>query len=140
MKKKMIFTICILIGLTGPLFAEEHFAKQIKQTVIDNLTALKNEDMTRMMDTIHTQSLSYLTTKQQMAPLMENYELGYELLSFNFIGLSGDYAIGRTKQRTVKISGPAFRNNEIDMIQIFKKENGKWKFWSQAILYIRYID
>ncbi len=136
----MIFTICILIGLTGPLFAEEHFAKQIKQTVIDNLTALKNEDMTRMMDTIHTQSLSYLTTKQQMAPLMENYELGYELLSFNFIGLSGDYAIGRTKQRTVKISGPAFRNNEIDMIQIFKKENGKWKFWSQAILYIRYID
>lgn len=140
MKKKLIFTICILIGLAVPSFAKENIAKQIKQTVTENLDALQNEDMARMMGTIHTQSLSYLTTKQQVAPLMENYELSYELMSFGFIGLSGECAICRTKQRTVKISGPAFRNNEIDMIQIFKKENGKWKFWSQAILYIRYID
>ena len=140
MKKELIFTICILIGLAAPSFAKENIAKQIKQTVTENLDALQNEDMARMMGTIHTQSLSYLTTKQQVAPLIENYELSYELLSFGFIGLSGEYAICRTKQRTVKISGPAFRNNTIDMIQIFKKENGKWKFWSQAILYIRYID
>jgi hypothetical protein len=71
---------------------------------------------------------------------MENYELSYKLMSFDFIGLSGVYAICRTKQRTLKISGPAFRNNDIDMIQIFKKENDTWKFWSQAILYIRYLD
>ena len=140
MKKKLLFTMCLLIGLAGPSFAMEHIAKQIKQTVMDNLNALQNEDQTLMMGTIHTQSLSYLTTKEQIVPLMENYELSYELLSFDFIGLSGDYAIGRTKQRTVKKSGPNFRNNDIDMIQIFKKERDRWKFWSQAILYIRYID
>ena len=140
MKKKLIFTMCLLIGLATPSFAGGNIAKQIKKTVLDNLNALQNEDLTLMMGTIHTQSLSYLTTKQQIVPLMENYELRYELLSFDFIGMSGDYAIGRTKQRTVKVSGPAFRNNEIDMIQVFKKENDRWKFWSQAILYIRYID
>ena len=140
MKKKLVLTMCILIGLAGPSFAQERIAKQIKQTVIDNLNALQNEDLNQMMGTIHTQSLSYLTTKEQIVPLMENYELSYELLSFDFIGLSGVYALGRTKQRIVKISGPAFRNNEIDMIQIFKKEHDRWKFWSQAILYIRYID
>lgn len=140
MKKKLIFAICIIIGLAGPSYAKENIAKQIKQTVIDNLNALQNEDLARMMETIHTQSLSYLTTKQQIVPLMENYELSYELMSFDFIGLSGAVGICRTKQRTLKISGPAFRNNEIDMIQIFKKEKGKWKFWSQAILYIRYLD
>jgi hypothetical protein len=140
MKKKLVFTICILIGFAGPSFAKENIAKQIKQTVIDNLNALQNEDLARMMETIHTQSLSYLTTKQQIVPLMENYELSYKLMSFDFIGLSGYYAICRAKQRTEKISGPAFRNNEIDMIQIFKKEDDKWKFWSQAILYIRYLD
>ena len=140
MKKKLMFTICILIGLAGPSFATEHIARQIKQVVIDKLNALQNEDMVLMMDTIHTQSLSYLTTRQQIIPLMKNYDLSYELLSFDFIGLSGNYAIGRTKERTIKISGPAFRNNEIDMIQIFKKEDDRWKFWSQAVLYIRYID
>ena len=140
MKKKLIFAICIIIGLAGPSYAKENIAKQIKQTVIDNLNALQNENLARMMETIHTQSLSYLTTKQQIVPLMENYELSYELLSFGFIELSGEYAICRTKQRTAKISGPPFRNNVIDMIQIFKEEDGKWKFWSQAILYIRYLD
>ena len=70
---------------------------------------------------------------------------GNSLLLFRLIGTRNRWQlISNSAQEeyyeTEKISGPAFRNNEIDMIQIFKKENGKWKFWSQAILYIRYLD
>jgi len=92
-----------------------------------------------MMKTIHTQSPVYLATKQQTASVFANYDLRYELLSFKFIGIDGRYAVARIKQRTTKEAGPAFRDNEIDMIPVFRKENGQWKYWNQVILEINYL-
>jgi len=62
------------------------------------------------------------------------------LISYEYIGLSGEYAIARIKFKTTKISGPAFKNNSVDMIQVFKQENGTWKLWSQANLEIQFTD
>ena len=81
-----------------------------------------------------------LGTKQQLAPLFDNYDLKYEILSFTYIGRDNQYAVARVKQSTQKLSGPAFRHNILDMVQVFRQEKGQWKFWNQVILEVTYIN
>ena len=99
----------------------------------------EKENIEEYMKTVHSQSAIYSATKQTLQQLFPSYDLKYELLNYTFIAVEGDYVLARVKQRTRKVSGPAFRNNIIDMIQIFKMENGIWKYWQQAILDIIYI-
>jgi hypothetical protein len=140
MSKKLLF-IAALIGLwASPCFAQQNIAAQIKETVEKNMQTTQAEDTTGMMETIHTQSPFYLMTKQQMQPLFDNYDLNYELLSYEYIGRSGDYAIARVNFQTTKVSGPAFKDNELDVIQIYKQENGTWKLWSQSNLDIKFLN
>ena len=93
-----------------------------------------------MLETLHTQSPGYLATKEQMGPLFSNYDLKYELVSFRYIGRDGEYAVARVKQSTKKASGLAFRDNVLDMVQVYKQEDGRWKFWNQVILEIEYVN
>jgi len=127
------FAICTFV------FAAENVEEAIKSVVVTNMEACQKEDTSGMMDTIHSQSMGYLETKQAMQPIFENFDLKYTMLSYKFIIQDGEYAIARVRQRTEKVSGPAFQNNELDMIQIFKKEGNAWKYWSQAILEVNYI-
>lgn len=48
--------------------------------------------------------------------------------------------MARVKLATKKVTGPDFQDNELDLIQVFRKEDGEWKFWSQTILEVRPID
>jgi hypothetical protein len=140
--RKLIGIILIAIFLGSSTYAsgKEDIAQAIKAVVLKNLKATEAEDLDLVMQTIHTQSPAYVSTKQQIPPSFENFDLKYELLSLKYIGYDGEYAVVRTKQSTQKISGPAFQNNEIDMIQVFKKEADKWKFWNQAILEIKFTN
>jgi hypothetical protein len=133
-------TIAFLLCPLGIAQTEEDVSVAIKLVIMENLKATQAEDMDRMMKTIHTQSPSYLQTKQQIAPIFDNFDLSYRLLSYSYIGLDGEYAVARVKQATKKVSGPAFQNNELDLMQVFRKENGKWKFWAQAILEMKYTN
>ena len=140
MIKRTLLALFVLTLIINPCFANQEIANQIKQAVIKNMDAVETENTQMMMDTIHTQSPFYLMTKQQMQPLYENYELKYELLSYEYIGITGEYATVRVIFRTSKISGPAFKDNELDVIQIFKQENGTWKLWSQANLELKFLN
>lgn len=139
MKKYAV--ISLLLGLLfAPCIAQAGIADEIKETVIKNMDATQAEDTTMMMDTIHTQSPFYLMTKQQMQPMFENYDLKYELISYAYIGQTGEYALARVNFKTHKLSGPAFKDNQLDIIQIFKQENGTWKLWSQASLEVNFLN
>jgi hypothetical protein len=133
-------TIIFLLFTAHVVKAKEEIPTALKSVLMENLTATENEDIDRMMETIHTQSPSYLQTRQKMEAIFENFDLSYNLLSFAYFGFDGKYAVARVKQVTKKKSGPAFRDNEINVLHVFRKENGKWKFWTQAILEIKYID
>jgi ketosteroid isomerase-like protein len=133
-------TTAFLLCSLGIAQAEENIPAAIKAAVTENLKATQGEDMDRMMKTIHTQSPGYMHTKQQMTPIFGNFDLSYRLLSFSYIGSDGEYAVARVKQATTKVSGPAFQNNELDLMQVFRKENGQWKFWAQTILGIKYTN
>lgn len=120
--------------------AHEEVAAELKTVVQANLEATQGEDLDKVMATVHTQSPSYLGTKQAMPDLFENFDLNYNILSLKVVGTDDEYAYARVKQETKKVAGPAFRDNQVDMLQIFRKEDDKWKFWSQAILEIKFLD
>lgn len=87
MRTTMILaTVLCLLGSDGIARAEENVSSAIKSVVAENLSATQAEDGDRMMRTIHTQSPSYLQTELQIAPLFDNFDLSYKLLSFSYIG------------------------------------------------------
>jgi hypothetical protein len=75
-----------------------------------------------------------------LTPLFDNYDSKYKILSFKYIGRDNQCAVARVKQSTMKLSGPAFRNNVLDMVQVFRQEKGQWKFWNQVLLEVTYIN
>ena len=135
----MIIAVLLVCGYSA--FAEsESTAGELRNLIIQNLNACQDEKLDAEMSTMHSQSPAYLMTKQQTPLLFENYDLNYELTGFSFIGQDEDYAVARIKQKTTKIAGPAFQNNEIDTIAVFRKENGQWKFWNQVLLNKKYLN
>lgn len=111
-------------------------ASDIKQVISDNLKYVQSENLEGAMATMHSQSPSYLPTQQMLQQLFPAYDLKYDIVKYNFVGSDDEYAYAKVLQRTTKISGPAFRNNEVEALQVFKKENNKWRLWTQANLSI----
>ena len=140
-KHYWLMIIAVLLACGFSAFAEsESTAGELRNLIIQNLNACQDEKLDAEMSTMHSQSPAYLMTKQQTPLLFENYDLKYELTGFSFIGQDEDYAVARIKQKTTKIAGPAFQNNEIDTIAVFRKENGQWKFWNQVLLNTKYLN
>lgn len=111
-------------------------AEEIELVVRDNLRAMATEDVEAVLATVHPESLTYAQTEQVLQTMFERYDLEYTLIAYRYISEDGGYAMARVVQRTQKIEGPEFRDNDIDLIQIFKKDGTEWKLWSQAILNI----
>jgi hypothetical protein len=134
--------VAVVMCCCGPsvAHAEGALAGVLESLVTENLEATQAEDMDRMMATIHAQSPAYATTKRQTAPLFEKFDLTYEVLSFTYIGNDDKYAVARVRQATRRVAGPAFRDNELDLVHVFRQEEGEWKFWTQTILELTFID
>ena len=136
---KIVFILTSLL-VSNLVLADDEISASIKTNVLDNLHYFQAEDIEKSMSTMHSQSPSFLPTKNVMVQLFDNYKLSYELLAFKYIGYDGDLAYVRVKQRTKKISGPAFKDNEVDMVQLFRQENGVWKLWAQATVEVVFIQ
>ena len=143
--RAVTFVPCAVILVLALVFMESsrgntEITTELKAVMIENLVATEAEDLEAVMNTMHTQSPNYSPAKELLISLTETYDVEIELLSFSYIGLDDEYALARAKQSTTKVSGPEFRDNVIDTIQILRKENGKWKFWAAAILEISYMN
>ena len=119
---------------------EEDVATVIKALAIENLRATEAEDIDAVLDTMHTQSPVYSNTEKLLISLSETYDLKYQMRLFRYIGQDGPYAIARLKFSTEKVAGPEFNNNILDTFHIFRKEDGKWKMWSMAILETNFVE
>lgn len=75
----------------------EEVAAELKTVVQANLEATQSEDLDKVMATVHTQSPSYLGTKQAMPDLFDNFDLNYKILSLTVVGTDDDYAYARVK-------------------------------------------
>ncbi|CCK76336.1 MAG: hypothetical protein KBT75_04240 [Oleispira antarctica] len=132
----MISKIALLSLLLLSIASNADTASDIKQVVLDNLKYIQAEDIENSMATMHSQSPSYMATEEMLQQLLPIYDLKYEILKYSYIGEDDEYAYAKVLQKTSKISGPAFQTNKLEALQVFKKENGVWKLWTQANLSI----
>ena len=123
------------VGIAG---ASSEVSDAVKKTLQANFDATQAENIEAIMSTMHSMSPNRVATEAQLPMLFQQYDLKYELEDYQFVALSGEYAIARVKQRTTKISGPEFRNNILDSFMIFRQENTQWKLWAQTILDIEF--
>lgn len=134
-----LFSVACL-GLTVACSEDKSVAAELEMLMMENLKATEAEDMDAMLKTFHTQSPSYPEAEKISALAFENYDINYELQQFEFVGINGEYAIARFKFSSEKVAGGDFKDNTLDTFHVFRKENSKWKMWSQAILEIDYIN
>ncbi|MEB8431829.1 hypothetical protein OO007_06285 [Cocleimonas sp. KMM 6892] len=120
--------------------ANTEITKLLEQAIHENVKQMKAENIEGTMATIHTKSNLYASSKSLISRLFDIYELDYEIIDIKFIAHQDELAYVRVKQLTKKVTGPAFKNNELDMVQIFKQEDGKWKIWSQANMSVVFLD
>jgi len=139
MKSIIVIAMAVLMMSQITYAEEQTTGKLIEDVLKENLNAGQQENLQAMLNTVHSQSPSYLMTKQQMSAVFENFDISYKLTYYKYIGQDNDYAVARARLSSKKISGSAFKDNEVDTIHIFKKENGEWKIWSAAILDVKYL-
>ncbi|MGH1439387.1 MAG: hypothetical protein ACRBBR_04670 [Cellvibrionaceae bacterium] len=134
-----ILSIIFACALSLSATADKSVEAGVRKSFDDNLKYSIAADIDGVLSTVHTQSLFYLNTKNLLTQVLNIYKLDYTLLDYQFISYDGELAYVRAKQRTTKISGPAFQNNEIDIVQVYKQEAGIWKLWAQANMAVKYI-
>ena len=109
---------------------------EIVALVEANMRATQTGDLEALLETIHPDSLA---TPQMEGALqaLASYKLTFEAPSVQFVGMSGEYALIRVLQRTVRVAGPDFLDNEIDGIWALRLDGETWKYWTQMNLAMR---
>lgn len=110
-----------------------------KKVLQQNLVACRDENLRAMLGTLHPKSPAYEQTRQSMQNLFARYDLQYELLSCHYVGRDRDYVVVRATQKCTKKAGPAFHDNVLDVLHIFRKHGEDWKLWQTAILQVQYL-
>ena len=131
--------VILTLALAVPVMSYADTAQEIEALIQKNVAYTESENVEAVMSTMHSDSLSYQATLQMLQQLFPVYDLSYTLLSYKFVGEEGGYAYARIIQRTEKVEGPDFRDNDVEALQVFKQEDGEWKLWSQANLRIEYL-
>ena len=119
---------------------DEKIADLLKQITIKNLEAMQAEDAEAAKATLHSKSPGFAESVRTSQQLFKIFDLNYKVVSFTYIGRDKDYAVARVKQQTTKKAGPKFRDNEIDIMHIFRKEGKQWKFWQSSVLEVKFLN
>jgi hypothetical protein len=106
----------------------------------ENIKAMNDKDLDRMMATIDEQSPSFDQTKQVAKKLFEMYDLKYDLDSLKVITQTDDEARVECVQTTTKLKGPAFRDNKIAFVHSLKKSDGNWKIYFSKVMRLDYLN
>jgi len=105
-----------------------------------NIKAAQEEDLEAYLATIHPESPSYQQTKKLVRRLFENCDLSGELLELKLLAKTEDEARVEFVQKTRKLRGPEFQDNQVFGVHLLKKSDGRWKIMSTEIKKVEYLD
>lgn len=132
----IVISLVALLGAGALRAAERPSDAEIAAFVAENLRATQSGDIDSIRATIHPDSVAQNTIAQALSALSA-YKLKYEATSVSFIAMSGEYALVRVLQKTTRVAGPDFLDNEIDGIWALRRDGEKWKYWTQMALKLR---
>lgn len=75
-----------------------------------------------------------LRQQARFRKIFEAYDLLYSLDDFKLLYSDEGIAIARFRQTVRKTSGPTFKDNQKDALQVFVKREGKWRIFEQVII------
>ena len=75
-----------------------------------------------------------LRQQARFRKIFEAYDLLHSLDDFKLLYSDEGIAIARFRQTVRKTSGPSFRDNQKDALQVFVKREGKWRIFEQVII------
>jgi len=136
----MLF-VAILASAAGSGCGKESETPNDPGAVVqENIKAMNNEDLDKAMATIDDQSASYDQTKKVAKQLFELYDLKYELDSLKVISQTDDEARVECIQTTMKVKGPAFRDNRIVFVHTLRRVDGIWKIYNSKVMKLDYLN
>jgi hypothetical protein len=114
--------------------------KELIAVINDNLKAFDEGDVDKYMETIHTHSPLYEQSKQLVEEVSKAYKLKIELSNVEVTDKSVKEAKVNFTQKTIKIEGPAFKDNEIAGYHVLRLDKGKWKIYDSVITKTVFLD
>jgi hypothetical protein len=142
MKETVVLMVCIIIALTFPCWAGDSpkgDAAEIQAFLRAAVEAFNKKDLEKNMDFMHPDSPGYKPTLMKTKELLEKYDVSIELVDYEYIGKTKDYALIRVKQRNKFSKGP-YKGTEVEMIHALKKHHGAWKDWSLMQLEMKVME
>lgn len=121
-----------------PQSADSGLKDRLRKVIEANCLANEKEKIEEALATIHPDSPNYAATRQLSERLFEALDLKYEVKTFEFIGADETYSVGRAKMRTSSADPLKFKNNETDVMLVFRKDKDDWKIWTQSILEVKF--
>ena len=135
---------CLTLALVAPRPAaaadnDSKTGKALRALVEKSLRAYDDEDEAAFMATIHTKSPEYEQTKTSLPTQFSTENATSTLDGFDYMGHDDEFAVARIKIKTTS-KEPDFADNVIDTLSVFKQEDGKWKYWSDALLGVSVVE
>lgn len=75
-----------------------------------------------------------LRQQARFRKIFQAYDLLYSLDDFELLYSDEGIAIARFRQTVRKTSGPTFKDNQKDALQVFVKREGEWRIFEQVII------
>jgi hypothetical protein len=108
--------------------------------IFANIQAANAESIPHYMATIHSKSPSYQSTKDMTKEAFGLFDLSYRISGVKIKKQTDNEAVVAFTLTTRKIKGPSFRDNRITGDMILRKEDGKWKIYTQVVHDIKYLN
>ena len=112
----------------------------IRALVYENLDAYNVQDVNRYMATIHPEADFYDETQKELEGLLGQYDLKATIDNLEVLEIGDEEARVRMTLTTRKVSGPAFRDNRIDMEMVLRKLDRRWFIYDQTVYDVEYLD
>ncbi|MBN6205185.1 hypothetical protein JYK21_01870 [Ralstonia pickettii] len=147
MKKSLLLLLFCFLFLAACSKDDAEETEQTEDVTDETLTSVVKANVTKLMEkdfdgymaTIHTDSPVYETTKETIDELF-NYTLDVDLSDLAVKEKSEDEALVSYTQRTVRVEGPDFQDNETIGEHLLKQDAGEWKIYSSEVIEVNAID
>ena len=149
MLRGLIFTIAGIIIGAGVLSGGDSRAQSTTAPPADAAEERNPAALLRQMLEAHTQAkqdenlpalfvnvdrMVALRQQARFRKIFRAYDLLYSLDDFELLYFDEGIAIARFRQTVRKTSGPTFKDNQKDALQVFVKREGEWRIFEQVII------
>jgi hypothetical protein len=104
-------------------------AKEIIDVIKENLAASNDENVERVLETIHEESPQLKSTKEGMDFVFQSYDLKFIIEEIDVVEVDGDNAKVYYVQFATNTGPQQFADNRSAGYHIMKKSKGKWKIF-----------